>query len=76
MVKEKANKIKCVVLRKRHEIPSIEPASLRTFLATEMTSGPMPSPGRRVMEYRFGGVAAEQRIVANLIEEGLESDFD
>ena len=64
------------VLRKRHEIPWREPASLRTFLATEMTSGPMPSPGRRVMEYRFGDVAAEQRIVANLVEDSVEIDFD
>lgn len=37
-------------------------------MATEMTSGPIPSPGRRVMEYRLVGVAAEQRTVTNLGE--------
>ena len=29
--------------------PSREAASLRTLVATEMTSGPIPSPGSRVM---------------------------
>lgn len=38
-------------------------------MATEMTSGPIPSPGRRVMEYRLVGAAeAELRTVTNLGE--------
>lgn len=47
-------------------VPSREPVRLRTFLVTEMTSGPIPSPGSRVMVQRFPGVVAEQQIVANL----------
>lgn len=46
-------------------IPSRDPARTRALLATEMTSGPIPSPGRRVMEYRLVGAVAEQRIVTH-----------
>ena len=43
-------------------------------MATEMVSGPMPSPGRIVMEYRLVGVVAAHLILAGL-EECLDADL-
>lgn len=58
--------------------PSLLPASLRTSFATDMTSGPMPSPGSRVMLYLFELQVVELRIVTHLGEEdkNLEMGLD